>query len=118
MGDEPKREMNWWEYYPLHKLWCNDACPLFPRFEYRKGDEWNANNWSLHWLIFHIWTMEHFSFSVDVNLGFDSLTVGCVLPYLRIIVGFHHTWYWQWPSKLSHLLRRKPAEKNHNGEYN
>ncbi len=57
-----KREKYWWEHYPLHQLWCNDACPLVPRFEYRKGDEWNANNWSLHWLIFHIWTLEHFSF--------------------------------------------------------
>ena len=48
MSEGPVRELNWWEHYPLHKVWCNDACPLFPRFDYRAGDEWNANNWSLH----------------------------------------------------------------------
>jgi len=88
-----KREKYWWEHYPLHQLWCNDACPLVPRFEYRKGDEWNANNWSLHWLIFHIWTLEHFSFGVDANLQSDSISLG-------------------------QLLRRRPALKNERGEYN
>ena len=113
-----KREKDWWEHHPLHKLWCNDACPLVPRFDYRPGDEWNANHWSLHWLIFRIWTMEHFSFGIDVNLQADSISVGFIVPYLRVIIGFHHMWQWTWSFKLGRMLRRKPALKNHKGEYN
>ena len=112
------RELNWWDHYPLHQLWCNDLCPLVPRFEYREGDEWNANNWSLHWLIFRVWTLEHFSFGADINIQPDSLSVGFIVPYLRVIVGFHHVWSLQWPFKLSQMLRRKPALKNDKGEYN
>jgi hypothetical protein len=112
------REKYWWEHYPLHQWWCNDACPLVPRFEYRKGDEWNANNWSLHWLIFRIWTLEHFSFGVDINIQPDSLSVGFIVPYLRVIIGFHHMWQWTWPMKIGNALRRRPASKNRNGEYN
>ena len=112
------REKYWWEHYPLHQIWCNDACPLVPRFEYRTGDEWNANNWSLHWLIFRIWTLEYFSFGVDINIQPDSLSVGFIVPYLRVIVGFHHMWQWAWPMKLGNALRRKPALKNDKGEYN
>jgi hypothetical protein len=112
------REKEWWEHYPYHKFWCNDLCPLVPRFKYSKGDEWNANNWSLHWLIFHIWTLESFGFGAEVNLSWDSLTIGFILPYLRIFIGFHHFWSIGWPYKLHRLLRRRPAKKNENGEYN
>ena len=105
------RELNWWEHYPLHKVWCNDACPLFPRFDYRAGDEWNANNWSLHWLIFHIWSMEHFSFAVDAEISPTGVYVGAILPYLRITIGVRHTYY-RWQSILSDMLRRKPAINN------
>jgi hypothetical protein len=119
MNEEIKcaRELNWWEHYPLHKVWCNDACPLVPRFEYRKGDEWNADNYSLHWLIFHFWTLEHFCFGVDAQIEPQGVYVGFILPYLRIIIGVRHTYY-NWQYKLSRILRRKPAAKNHNGEYN
>lgn len=115
--NEPKRDLNWWEHYPLHKIWCNDACPLVPRFEYREGDEFNANNWSLHWLIFNIWSMEHFSIGVDAEISPDGFYVGAILPYLRVIVGVRHTYY-SWQFKISRLLRRKPALKNERGEYN
>lgn len=114
----PKRELNWWEHYPLHQVWCNDACPLVPRFEYRPGDEWNANNWSLHWLIFKLWTLEHVSFSVEANLQPDSITIGFTIPYLRVFIGFHHMWQWTWLYKLGRVLRRRPALKNERGEYN
>jgi len=117
-GQEPKRDLNWWEHYPLHQIWCNDVFPLVPRFEYRPGDEWNANNWSLHWLIFHIWTLEHFAFNAEINLQWDSITIGFIVPYFRIFIGFHHCWNWTWLYKLGRLLRRKPALKNEKGEYN
>lgn len=113
-----KRELNWWEYYPLHKWWCNDACPLVPRFKYRPGDEWNANNWSFHWLIFNIWSLENFAFGFDINLQPDSISVGFILPYLRVIIGFHHCWHWTWLTGLGRILRRRPAKKNYKGEYN
>jgi hypothetical protein len=118
MSEVAMREKYWWEYYPLHQVWCNDLCPLVPRFNYRAGDEYNANNWSLHWLIFNIWTLEHFSFGADINIEPSSLSVGFILPYLRVIIGFHHVWSIRWPYKLGQMLRRKPALKNENGEYN
>lgn len=116
----PCRKEDWWKDYPLHKVWCNDAFPLVPRFIYRKGDEWNANNWSLHWLIFNIWTLEHFAFrfSAEINIESDSITVGFIVPYLRVFIGFHHMWHWTWLDRIGRKLRRRPAEKNENGEYN
>lgn len=108
---QPKREKNWWEYYPLHKWWCNDLCPLVPRWSYRKGDKWNANNWSVHWLFFHVWSMEHFSFSIDAHISPDDIYVGACLPYLRIIIGIRHTYY-RWQMRLCDILRRKPAVKS------
>ena len=117
MSEVAKREKYWWEHYPLHQLWCNDLCPLVPRFKYRKGDEYNANNWSLHWLIFTVWTMEHFSFGLDAGLSFDELYVGTILPWLRITVGIRHG-HSQLGWKLDRLTRRKPALKNEKGEYN
>ena len=102
------REKYWWEHYPLHKWWSNDACPLVPRFTYRKGDEYNTNNWDLHWLLIHIWSLDHFSFGIDAEIGpHDGAYVGCILPYLRVTIGIRHTWY-NWQIKLSDLLRRKP----------
>jgi hypothetical protein len=108
--EKPCRDKEWWEHYPLHKWWCNDVCPLVPRWHYRKGDEWNANNWSVHWLIFTVWSMEHFSFGVDAGLDPNELYVGAILPYLRITVGVRHC-YSNWQSKLNEFLRRKPAIK-------
>jgi len=113
---EPRREMYWWEHYPLHQIWCNTACPLVPRWHYRKGNEWNSNNWSLHWLLIHMWSMDHFSFEVDAGISPDGIFVGFILPYLRIIVGIRHTYY-QWQLKLSTFLRRKPAIDNPNRDW-
>lgn len=118
MSEVEKREKYWWEHYPLHQLWCNDACPLVPRYEYRVGDEYNSNSWSLHWLIFKFWTLDRFSFNVGVNLSVDSITIGLIVPYLRIFIGFHHMWHWSWLYKIDNMLRRKPALKNEKGEYN
>jgi hypothetical protein len=117
MSEGPVREKYWWEYYPLHQVWCNDYCPLFPRFEFRKGDEWNANAYSLHWLIFHIWTMEHVSFGLDFGLSLNEFYVGVILPYLRITIGVRHI-HTQWIYKLNQMIRRKPLLKNERGEYN
>lgn len=117
MSEEPKvyRHKEWWENYPLHKVWCNDFCPLVPRWHYREGDEWNANNWSVHWLIFTIWSMEHFSFGADAGVAPNEIYVGAILPYLRITIGIRHAHY-QWSSKLNDLLRRKPAIKREENE--
>jgi hypothetical protein len=62
--------------------------------------------------------MEHFSFGIDLNLQADSISVGFIVPYLRVIIGFHHMWQWTWSFKLGRMLRRKPALKNYKGEYN
>ena len=103
-----QREMYWWEHYPLHKWWCNDACPLVPRFKYRKGDAYNTNKWTLHWLLITIWTMDYFSFGVDAEIDPSvGVYVGFILPYLRVTIGIRHTYY-QWQCKLSDLLQRKP----------
>lgn len=109
------REKEWWEHYPLHKWWCNDLCPLVPRFHYRKGDEYNANRFSVHWLIFHVWSLENFSFGVDAGLSFDEVYVGANVPYLRIIVGIR-SYYTGWTWKLTRFFQRKPAIKGQDYE--
>lgn len=90
MSEGPVRELNWWENYPLHQLWCNDLCPLVPRISSREKDEWNAWDGSIHWLIFNIWTMSHVSLSFDIELSPTRVGFGFCLPYLRIWVGFAH----------------------------
>jgi len=113
-----KREKYWWEHYSLHQLWCNDACPLVPRFNYRKGDEFNSNGWSLHWLIFHLWSLDNFAIGAEVEFSpSEGIWIGFILPYLRIFIGIRHTYY-AWQYKIGRMLRRKPALKNDKGEYN
>ena len=90
MSDGPVRELNWWEHYPLHKLWCNDLCPLVPRFSYRPKDEYNAWDASVHWLIFNVWTMSHVSLAFDCELSPTRIGFGACIPFLRIWVGFAH----------------------------
>jgi hypothetical protein len=114
MNEIPHREKYWWEHYPLHKWWCNDACPLVPRFSYREGDEYNSNNWSFHWLLLEVWSMEHFSFSIDAEISpSHGAHIGCILPYLRMTIGIRHTYY-NWQRRLSESLRRKPAKERDN----
>jgi hypothetical protein len=105
-----KRDKYWWEDYPLHKIWCNDLCPLVPRLTYRKGDEYNSNAWGCHWLLLEVWSMENFSFGVDAGLSFNGVYIGAILPYLRIVIGIRHMYY-SWCYKIENLLRRKPAIK-------
>lgn len=115
MSEVAHRDKEWWEHYPLHKWWCNDLCPLVPRYQYRKGDEYNLNSWSVHWLIFNVWDLDHVSFGVDARIAFDEVYVGAILPYLRITVGIRHTYYsWTW--KLMQFFQRKPAIKEPNYE--
>ena len=114
MNEIPHREKYWWEHYPLHKWWCNDACPLVPRFSYREGDGYNSNNWSFHWLLLEVWSMEHFSFSIDAEISpSHGAHIGCILPYLRMTIGIRHTYY-NWQRRLSESLRRKPAKERDN----
>ena len=115
MKEQAYREKEWWEHYPLHKLWCNDLCPLVPRFHYRKGDKYNTNRWSVHWLIFNVWLMDHFSFGVDAGISITEFYVGAILPYLRIVVGIRNV-YSEWSWKLTQLLTRKPTIKNPDSE--
>jgi len=109
MSDVPYRELYWWEHYPLHKWWCNDICPIVPRFKYTNGNEYNTNNWYLHWLIFHIWTLDHVIIGADVEVSLNNLYVGFLLPYIRIRVGISH-YYTKWTYKLDQLISRKPAK--------
>ena len=115
---EPRRDIKWWENYPLHHWWCNDMCPLVPRFDYRKGDEYNPNQWSFQWLILNLWTLDLFQFMVDAEISTHALYVGGIIPYLRFRIGFGDFWMYQWAYKLWRLTRRKPALKNEQGEYN
>ena len=89
---------------------------MVPRFNYREGDAYNANNWSLHWLFIHVWTMEHFSFGVDAGLSFEEIYVGAILPWFRITLGIRHA-YSKLGWKLRRMLHRRPALKNEKGEY-
>ena len=110
MSEVACREKEWWEHYPYHRIWCNDLCPLVPRFKYRKGDEWNPNNWYFHWLFFNVWTLENFSFGVDADIGPTNAHIGAILPYLRIMVGVKCFWN-KYTMAFEDLTRRKPAIK-------
>ena len=102
-----KRELEWWEHYPLHKWWCNDLCPIVPRFFHRKANRYNTSHFGLHWLLFHIWTGDYFGFGIDAEVNFWNIRVGVSLPYLRITIGFTHAVYnWNW--KVDNFFRRKP----------
>ena len=115
MSEVAMRDKDWWEKYSYHKVWCNDLCPLVPRWHYRKGNEYNANNWSLHWLLFSVWSMEHFSFGVDVGIAPNEIYVGAILPYLRIVIGIRNV-YSERMWKIQSFLQRKPAIKRKENE--
>ena len=102
-----KREMKWWEHYPLHKLWCNDHFPLVPRFTYRPADKYNSWDAGVHWLCINIWTMSHFCFGVDIDVSFSRIGFGFILPYLRVFIGFSEL-YSEWWYKISQVLSRDP----------
>jgi hypothetical protein len=61
--------------------------------------------------------MEHVSFSLDCGFDVSEIYVGAVVPYLRITIGVRHI-FTHFTYNLSRKLRRKPAKKNENGEYN
>jgi hypothetical protein len=105
------RDKEWWENYPLHKIWCNDYCPLVPRYKFRPGDELNSNAYSFHWLIFYFWTMDHVSFGLDCGIDLSEIYVAASLPYLRITIGVRHI-FTHFTYNLSRKFRRKPAKKN------
>lgn len=102
------RDKEWYEYYPLHKLWANQYFSLIPIFKFRKGDEYNDNSYSVRWLCFHFWSMSHFSFGLDIEISFSRIGFGFCLPWLRIWIGFAH-FYIPWLYKVENFLRRKPA---------
>lgn len=103
---KPVREIDWWENYPLHRIWCNDYCPLVPRFKHREANYYNTDAYSLHWLIFNVWNMDHVSFGIDASIGFDEIYVGVILPYLRIVIGVRHI-HNNFVYKMNRLFRRK-----------
>jgi hypothetical protein len=57
-----------------------------------------------------MWTMEHASIAVDAEVSSSCISVGLILPYLRICIGVRHVYY-SWVYKIENLLRRKPAIK-------
>ena len=104
------RELEWWEHYPLHKLWCNDLCPIVPRIRTRKADKYNSYSWGVHWLLLHVWSMDHFSFGIDADISMSNVCVGAILPYLRIRIGISH-FYNSWTWKIDRFLSRAPTER-------
>lgn len=101
------REKEWYEYYPYHKIWANEHFTLIPIFKKRNGDQYNTNSYYFRWLCFNFWTMDHFSFGFDIDIEFNRIGFGFVLPYLRIWIGPSHI-YTNWSRKIDNFLRRKP----------
>lgn len=66
--------------------WRHPAFPLVPQYEWRPGDEWNANNWSFSWLWFRIWSLEHFALELGVELESTGLNVKAIIPWVRIVI--------------------------------
>lgn len=96
-------------------FWCNGHFPVVPRFFYRAADEWNCNSWGLHWLIFSVWSLENFAFGLDVNFGEYDISIGFILPYLRVRIGFGGLPSIPLIGLLFENLRRKPIKKGGGG---
>jgi len=104
------RELQWWEHYPHHKWWCNDLCPIVPRFYYRKASRYNTSCFGLHWLLFQVYTADYFRFGIDAEVDFWNIRFSVSLPYLRISVGIMGAVYnWNW--KVHEFFRRKPKQE-------
>lgn len=84
--------------------WQHPKFPLVPQFEYRPGNEWNANSWVFCWLWFRVWPLEHFSFELAVELESTGLNIKGILGWLRIVVRIIPL-----PYGWAQGLRRKPA---------
>lgn len=80
-----------------------DDYPLLPVLKLHAGDDRINAQWSFHWLTLRLWSLDHFSFGVDVDIGQNFFGVGVILPYLRMRFGGEgFAWF--------HNLRRKPAD--------
>jgi hypothetical protein len=84
-------------WYRWHKF------PLVPIIDVRSGDEWNCPSFSLSWLWFRVWSLEHAPISIEVSIDDPGMGAGLILPYLRI-------WVWILPLPWGWLnwARRKP----------
>lgn len=52
------------------RYWYNHPrFPIWPKFVFREGNEWNTNQYRFHWLCFSWWTCDapHLSFSFEIN---------------------------------------------------
>jgi hypothetical protein len=105
--DKASRNKEWYEYYPLHKLWANPVFPLCPLFWYREADEYNETRLGVHWLCFELHTMSNFGFGIDAQIEFDRVGFGFNIPYLRGYIGLRN-FYYRPMMFLQRLFSRSP----------
>lgn len=79
--------------------------PLFPRVEYRPGDDENTWSCSIRWLLFSVWTIDSITLSLEVDLSLEDFQFWVRLPYLvtRLRLPL-------FPVNLSMKLWRKPRK--------
>jgi len=84
--------------------WQLPVFPIVPQIEWIKGDNYNANGWSFCWLWFRLWSLEHFSFELSIELEQTGLNVKAIIGWVRIVVRVIPIPY-GWLDRF----RRKPA---------
>jgi len=100
------------------RRWYNShRFPLVPYIRIRKADQYNTKSITFEWLIFKIWTLDHFSFEAAfVICAHWGIGFTFVLPYLRVIACIPYPSV-NWEIKLSNFLIRKPkCEQPLNGQ--
>lgn len=69
------------------KWYNNHKFPLIASIITTRGDEQNTSNFSFHWLLLQVWSMDSFAFEFAVVFDPTHWGVGItiILPYLRIV---------------------------------
>lgn len=72
--------------HKVRKWYNNYTFPLIPVYEFKKGNKYNTNGFTFHWLFIKIWSLDAFQFElaivVDTHWG---IGITALLPYLRIV---------------------------------
>lgn len=102
--DECKTEQKPGRWYNSYEF------PLIPQFTYRKGDKWNTDDYSFHWLGIRLWTLDSFDFDLSVGISCHwGIYVSGVLPYLRWV--FAIPLPYKWCNFIQANLWRKPKNE-------
>lgn len=67
-----------WYYYPYF--------PVLPMLDCHGCDKYSTAGFSLSWLCFRIWSLDHFALEAAVEVESTGLNVRLIIGWLRVVI--------------------------------